>query len=129
MVTDPFENFAEQQRSYELLDEHREALVADALELLRSHPDMEVVGLILDADASETAAMRTAVEQATGQTLAGRGFLGVAPRSFVTQLLRANAPATLEWLPPSSTREGVRQLPLVAVTKRGVRFAAVACVP
>src|SRR4029450_8629177 len=75
-VIDPFENFEEQQRSYELLQEHREALVADALELLREHPGLEVVGLVLDADASEASAMRRAFEQATGQNFAGRGFIG-----------------------------------------------------
>jgi hypothetical protein len=94
MSNDPFENLGEQQRSYELLDEHREALLADARELLLAQPGMEVVGLILDADASEATAMRSALEQATGRNFAGRGFLGVAPRPFVLQLLRANAPET-----------------------------------
>ena len=125
MDADPFQNFGEQQRSYELLEEHRAALLADALELLREHPDLEVVGLILDADASEAAAFRSAIEQATGQTFAGRGFLGVAPRQFVIQILRANAPATLDWLPASTMPGGDRALPLVASTKQGVRFGAV----
>lgn len=121
MPADPLQNFGEQQRSYELLEEHRAALVADALELLREHPELEVVGLILDADASEASAMRQALERATGQNFAGRGFIGVAPRQFVLQILRANAPASLDWLPAS----GARVLPLVAVTKGGVRFGAV----
>jgi hypothetical protein len=124
MDPDPFQNFGEQLRSYEILAEHRAALVADALDLRRDHPDLEVVGLILDADASEASAMWKAIEQATGQSFPRKGFLGVAPRQFILQLLRANAPATLEWLPPSSSG-GAHVLPLVAVTKSGVRFGAV----
>ena len=125
MAPDPFENFGEQQLSHELLTEHRDALLADAQELWQAHPELEVVGMILDADAGEAAGMREALERATGQQFAGRGFLGVAPRQFAVQLLRANAPASLEWLPPS-VAEGRKLLPLVAVTKGGVRFAAVA---
>lgn len=123
MDADPLQNFGEQQRSYELLEEHRAALVADALEMLREHPEIDVAGLILDADASEACAMRKALDQATGQDFAGRGFIGVVPRQFVLEILRANAPATLDWF-PASTNQGARVLPLVAVTKRGVRCGA-----
>lgn len=124
MPADPLQTFGEQQRSYELLEENRSMLVADAQEMLRAQPELEVVGLILDADASEAQAMRKALEQATGQNFAGRGFIGVAPRQFVLQLLRANAPASLDWL-SASTSAGARVLPLVAVTKGGVRFGSV----
>lgn len=126
MHPDPLQNFGEQQRSYELLEEHRAALVADALEILREHPQLEVVGLIVDGDASEAAAMRKALEEATRQSFAGRGFVGVAPRQFVLEILRANASASLEWLPAASTGSS-RVLPLVAITKGGVRFGAVPC--
>lgn len=129
MEHDPFENFGEQQRSYELLEEHRLALAADARELLQANPGLQVVGLILDADASEATAMRATLEQATGQNFQGRGFLGVAPRDFVLHMLRANAPATLDWLPASTSAGDVQQLPLVAITKHGVRFGIVPCNP
>ena len=123
---DPFENFAEQQSSYEMLEEHRAALAADAAELLREHPALELVGLIMEAEASEAVAFREAFERATGQSFTGKGFLGVVPRELVLRILRANAPATLDWLPPS--REGPpRTIPLVAVTRRGFRFGAVSC--
>ncbi len=110
MQPDPFQNFGEQQRSYELLEEHRAALVADALEILREHPQLEVVGLIVDGDASEAAALQKALEHATRQSFAGRGFVGVAPRQFVLEFLRANAPATLEWL-PADPRGSVFRVP------------------
>ncbi len=129
MEQDPFKNFGEQQRSYELLEEHRQALAADACELLQTNPMLQVVGLILEADASEATAMRAALEQATGQNFQGRGFLGVAPRDFVLHILRANAPATLDWLPASTSAAGELQLPLVAITKHGVRFGIVPCNP
>lgn len=71
MPADPLQNFGEQQRSYELLEEHRSMLVADAQEMLRAQPELEVVGLIFDADASEAQAMRNALEQATGNRARG----------------------------------------------------------
>ncbi len=129
MEQDPFANFGEQQRSYELLEEHRQVLAADARELLQVNPMLQVVGLILEADASEATTMREALEKVTGQSFQGRGFLGVAPRNFVLHILRANAPATLDWLPASTSSAGTTQLPLVAITKHGVRFGVVACSP
>ena len=70
--------------------------------------------------------MRGFLEQATGQNLAGRGITGLVPRELVVAMLRAQAPATLEWLPPSRTADG-RSLPIAAVTAHGFRFAAVSC--
>ena len=40
-MADPFEHFGEQQDSYEMLEQHREALPADAAELAREHPGLE----------------------------------------------------------------------------------------
>jgi hypothetical protein len=123
---DPFEHFGEQQQSYELLAEHRTALASDAAELARERPEMQTVGLILHADASEAAAFRAALESASGQSFAGKGFLGVVPRELVLQILRTNHPATLDWLENSGGDVGAtRKLPLVAVTKSGVRLACV----
>ncbi|MCA8976648.1 MAG: hypothetical protein KDC98_18145 [Planctomycetes bacterium] len=129
MDGDPFEDFGEQLQSFELLDEHRSVLVENAREMLREAPGTQVVGLILDGEAGEAATFRDALAQVTGEDLTGRGFLGVAPRQFVVDMLLRDAPAALEWLPSSSTRdregEVVHWLPLVALTKNGVRFSAV----
>lgn len=125
-MTDPLEHFGEQQQSYEMLEQHREVLAADAAEIAREHPDLPTVGLILDADASEAAPLRTALESATGQSFAGKGFVGVVPRQLVLDILRANHPATLDWLEQSGGEGLDRQLPLVAVTKSGVRLGCVA---
>ncbi len=126
MATDPFQHFDEQRRSYELLDEHRAALVAEARGLLADEPDAEIVGLIVDGDAAEAVAIREAITTATGRPLGELGFRGLAPRAFVVEILRGTAPATLEWLPSSRT-EDRRMLPLVVITKGGVRFGAVVC--
>jgi len=124
-MTDPLEHFGEQQESYEMLEQHREVLAADAAEIAREHPDLPTVGLILHADASEAAPLRAALESASGQSFAGRGFVGVVPRQLVLEILRANHPATLDWLEQSGGEGTTRQLPLVAVTEGGVRLGRV----
>ena len=121
-MTDSFEHFGEQQQSYELLEEHREALARDAAEVVAQHPEAQPVGLIMDADASEASELRTLLEKQTGQRVAG--FLGVVPRNMVLDILRANAPNTLDFLEPGSGG-AKRTLPLVAVTKNGFRFGSV----
>ena len=95
MTADPFEHFGEQQQSFELIEGHREILLEDAREFVRENPEIPVIGLILAADASEAQGMRGALEQATGQSFAGRGFIGVVPREFVVRMVRANAPAAI----------------------------------
>lgn len=125
-MTDPLEHFGEQQESYEMLEQHREVLAADAAEIAREHPDLPTVGLILHADASEAASLRAALESASGQSFAGKGFVGVVPRQLVLDILRANHPATLDWLEQSGGDGPERKLPLVAVTKGGIRLG---CVP
>ena len=54
--------------------------VADAQEMLRAQPELEVVGLIFDADASEAQAMRNALEQATGREPRVRAILTSSER-------------------------------------------------
>lgn len=126
MDPDPLKDFDEQQQSWEGLEGARKALLADAVELHRSHPNFEVVGLVAEADSSEAAPFLSAMEQMTGQKTAGRGVITLVPRDFILAILRANAPATLDWLPPSRTAAGSRVLPLCAATKNGYRFGSVA---
>ena len=124
MTADPFEHFGEQQQSFELIEGHREILLEDAQEFIRENPQVPVVGLIFDGAALEATDLRAAFEKATGQPFEGRGFIGVAPREFVVRLVRANAPAAIEWL-PDSMHGTTRMLPVAAYTKNGVRFAAI----
>ena len=48
--------------------------------MLRAQPELEVVGLIFDADASEAQAMRNALEQATGREPRVRAILTSSER-------------------------------------------------
>ncbi|HLQ36827.1 MAG TPA: hypothetical protein VK348_03435 [Planctomycetota bacterium] len=120
MSGDPFEHFEQQLRSHELITEHRDLLLAEAAEFVRQHPGTPPVALILEADTSEAAPLWAALQRASGHDLQGRGFLGVVPRAFALQILRANAPATLDWLAPA-TADGA-ELPLVVATRNGFRL-------
>src|SRR5262245_15833064 len=123
-LVDLFENFGDQMRSYELLVEHQSILVSEALRFRRTHPEMEVVGLAVDAEAREAVVIQKAIERVSGKNVRGRGgFLGVVPRLVVVHLLRATTPRFLEWL-PASTSGRTRVLTLVAITRRGVRFGS-----
>lgn len=123
MQPDPFLHFAEQQRSYELIEQYRAVLVQDALEILGKHPDADIVGLILDGDTSDAASIRLAMSKATGRDLPPGIAVGTMHRPIVVAILRANAPATLEYLPPMRTAAGL-QLPILSATKNGYRCAA-----
>jgi len=124
-MSDPFEHFEEQERSLDLLQPQQiNALKDDARELVAEHPEMQPVGLVFAPDASEAVSMRDAIERATGQSLAGRGFFGVVPREFALAILRANAPATLDWLEPPTTGPE-RKLSIVIATKNGFRVLSV----
>lgn len=126
METDPLQHFDEQQRSWEGLEGAKKALLAEAMELHRVQPDLEVVGLVAEANSSEAAPFLAALKQATGQVPTERGIMILVPRDFLLTILRANAPATLDWLPSSRTPTGSRVLPLCAATKNGYRFGSVA---
>lgn len=123
MQPDPFLHFAEQQRSYELIEQYRALLVQDALEILRMDPDADVVGFILDGDTPDVASIRLALQKSTGRDHPPGIVLGAVQRAVVVAILRANAPATLEHLPPMRTVAGL-QLPMVAATRNGYRCAA-----
>lgn len=92
--------FEQQEQSMRLMDEHGPSLARDAAEVAAQRPDAQVVGLIVMPDAAEAKRLVEALSQATGQNLRGRGFVGLVPREFALTILRANAPATLDWLEP-----------------------------
>jgi hypothetical protein len=125
MDADPFAHFGEQQRSWELLQQHSERLAAAVRRMLRDQPELDVVGLIFDDDAAEAVAMRQSMEAQTGGDVRGP-YVGLTDRDDALRLLRATAPERVEQLPDSHGALG-RMLPLVVVTKGGVRFGAVPC--
>lgn len=77
------------------------------------------------ANAAEATSLRAKLQKATGQDFAGKGFIGVVPRSMVLDILRANHPAALDWLEGSGDEGTLRKLPLVAVTENGIRLGRV----
>jgi hypothetical protein len=124
-MPDPFEQFAEQQASHEMLAEHGPLLARDAAEIAADNPSAQLVGIIVESGAPEAAGLLRVLSQ-HGMPPA-EGFIGVVPRWMVLDLLRANAAHTLDFLAPASEGSELRKrvLPLVAVTKGGFRFGAI----
>jgi hypothetical protein len=89
----------QQQLSIELLEQHREALVADAREILAEQPDAKLVGMILAPDSSEAENFRAALQRA-GQPPAGE--VGIV---------------CVDWLESDPSK-----LPLFAAMKDGMRL-------
>ena len=83
-----------------------------------------VVGLIVTPNASEAKSLAKAIGKATGQSLHGRGFAGIVPREFALTIMRANAPATLDWLDAGESEDGRRRLLLIIATRDGFRLGA-----
>jgi hypothetical protein len=121
-VTDPFEHFEDQQFSHELLERNDGALREEAMAFVSQGPGVEPVGLILEAGASEAKPFVEALERATGTKFDAPGFLGVVPRPYVVNILRANCPAALDNLPNG---EVGATLPVLVATKGGFRFGTV----
>jgi hypothetical protein len=110
------------RRRHELLEQHRTVLVTNATELATEHPDVQLVGLVLDPGVEVAAPFRKALEEATGLSLRGQGFVGVVPRDFVLRVLRADAPQALDWLEDATADGERRTLPLVCATEDGFRL-------
>ncbi len=121
-MSDPFEHFEDQQLSHELLEKHRGDLAEEARNFISQNADAEPVGLILEAGSSEARAFMQSIAQASGQERNAPGFLGVVPRAFAVEILRANLPAALDNLPNG---ELGAKLPVLVATKGGFRFAEI----
>ena len=116
--------FEQQEESIRLMEQHGPALAREAADLHRQQPTARVVGLIVTPDASEAKSLAEAIGKATGQSLHGRGFAGIVPREFALTIMRANAPATLDWLDTGESEDGRRRLPLIVGTRDGFRLGA-----
>ncbi|MCC6784058.1 MAG: hypothetical protein IT457_14530 [Planctomycetes bacterium] len=123
MTEDAFSKFEHQLHTYELFEQHKAALLADAREFLDGHPEFQLVGLILENGVPEAAPLIEAIETGAGQKLSGQGLLGVFPRALLVEVLRRSSPALLEWLPAPETPP-VRHLAIAAFTKQGVQIGS-----
>lgn len=123
MTEDAFSKFEHQLHTYELFEQHKAALLADAREFLDAHPEFQVIGLILESGVPEAAPLIAAIEAGAGQKLAGQGLIGVFPRALFVEVMRKRSPALLEWLPAPETPP-VRRLSIAAFTKQGVQIGS-----
>lgn len=107
-----------------MLEEHQDELAHQAREMVRAEPGVQPVGMVMETDAPEVHELREAFESEMGRDLGGSVISCLMPRELALEVLRRNAPASLDWLEP--TGEGAeRRLPLVAVTCDGMRLGAV----
>jgi hypothetical protein len=110
----------QQQQAIRMLEEHGPTLAAEAREIIVQHPGAKMVGMILSPDSSEAARFRE-LASASGQTVPETsGIVIVVPRKDALSILRASAPATLDWLESEPD-----SLPLIAATKDGMRLGSV----
>ena len=121
-MSDPFEHFEDQQLSHDLIEHNRDALGEEARDFLSENSGVDPVGLILESGAAEARPFLDALEQVAGEKLNVPGFLGVVPRHFAVEILRANAPAALDNLPNGKLGS---TLPVLVATKGGFRFGVV----
>jgi hypothetical protein len=98
---------------------HKESLHDEARELLGHKPDAKVSGLVLDSESSDGQQMMAAIGKAMNRDTRGENFVGLVSRDFALAILRANGPATQDWL---ESDPGL--LPLVCATKHGFRLGA-----
>jgi hypothetical protein len=118
---DPLKHFAEQQQSYEFFGRYRESLVASVPEFLRKNPGQLPVGVVIDGEAREAHALFRKFGAGTPDP--NTVLAAILPRPVIVEGLRTGLPHALDLIYPNA--EG--KLPLVAITKNGVRFGIVDC--
>jgi len=112
---DTFDEFERQQRSFDLIDQHRATLAAEAARIAKEHPGARMVGLILEADAPEAVEFRRALKLPNDVA----GFVGVVPRKMALAILGQHAPAELDV--EDDATGSMRKLPILLAAKTGFR--------
>jgi hypothetical protein len=114
---DTYDDFERQQRSFDLIDQHRATLAAEATQIAKEHPGARMVGLILEADSPEAGEFRRVLELPDSIGC----FVGVIPRKMALDILGQSAPAGLDWVADDSGGP-IRKLPILLSAKTGFRF-------
>lgn len=117
---DTYEEFERQQRSFDLIDQHRATLASEAARIAKEHPGARMVGLILEGDAPEAVEFLRALELPNDIA----GFVGVVPRKMALDILGQSAPAGLDFV-ANDTIGPMRKLPILFAAKTGVRLGLV----
>jgi hypothetical protein len=117
---DPIDGFYQAMDSKRLLDEHGQALAAEAREVLAADPGMRVAGTITEPDSPDAPGVRAMLAQETGRVVpVGVLLVGLVRRERVEHLLRART-GTEHWLEQGWQPQTV--LPVVVSTRDGHRF-------
>ena len=121
---EPMEQFEEEFQAHELLNEFKEELAEVARQEKLKEPDVDFAAWIFEAGTEKARKMREGLQKAAGRGMPVQDFRGLFTREELLILLRAESPQSLEWVPPS--REGEKRiLPIVAITKNGLKMAGV----
>lgn len=116
---DPLDAFYQQLDSEDLLRRHGAELVADARQVLSTHADARVAGLITLPDSRDGDAVRAALAASTGREVPQGLLVGIVPRGMVENVLRAHVEDG-HWREGAGEPQGV--LPVVVSTRDGFRF-------
>lgn len=124
-IPSSFDDFEQEQRSFDLIDQHRAALAAEAVRIAREAPDAAVAGLaglIVTAEAPEAEALLAAI--GLPEEAARSGFLGIVPRELAAAILRDVAMEALDELVrlEAKVAAGARPLAIVLLAKEGLRL-------
>jgi hypothetical protein len=107
-------------RSKARINECRAALLAEANDVFREHPNLRLVGFVVEPDAPEGLLIRQILP--ANRTPPSGGFVDVVERALAVRILGVVAPALLDWL---EAEQGValRSLPVVYLARTGMRTA------
>ncbi len=120
-----FDDFEQQQRSFDLIDQHRAALVAEATRIAADAPEAAaagLAGLIVTAEAPEAAALLAAI--GLPEEARASGFLGIVPRELAAAILRDVAAEAVDELAhiEAKVAPGMRPLAIVLLARDGLRL-------
>ncbi|MBL8842564.1 MAG: hypothetical protein JNL90_13675 [Planctomycetes bacterium] len=120
-----FDDFEQQQRSFDLIDRHRAALAVEAARIAAEAPDVAaagLAGLIVTPEAPEAETLLQAI--GLPAEAAQSGFLGIVPRELAAAILRDVAAEAVDELArlEAKVAEGQRPLAIVLLAKDGLRL-------
>lgn len=117
-----FDDFEQQQRSFDVIEQHRATLATEALAIAAEQPHVAIAGLIVEADAPEAEALLTAI--GLPEEARRTGFLGIVPRELAVAILRDVAAEAVDELGriEAKVHAGTRPLPIVLLAKDGLRL-------
>lgn len=124
-IPDSFDDFEQQQQSFDLIDQHRAALAEEAARIAAEEPVVAaagLAGLIVTAEAPEAEQLLKAI--GLPAEAAQSGFLGIVPRELAVAILRDVAEPAVDELArlEAKVAAGMRPLAIVLLAKDGLRL-------